>query len=109
MFQKRNAFEVSYIGQLGIFSYSFAMFIPFSVLLFAVQRYNRAKYLLLLIMWLIQVFFLHKELYEIRRKYNFDFSSNKQFAWFIGVSTFLFMWMYKSYFMVVFTTETSFV
>lgn len=77
------------------------MFLPFSILLFAVQRYYRAKYMLLLIMWLVQMFFLHKELYLIRKKYEFDFASNKQFAWFIGFSTFLFMWMYKSYFMQI--------
>ena len=46
----------------------------------------------------MQLFFLYKQMYDIRKKY-FDFAANKQMAWFILTQSFLFMWLYKSYFM----------
>jgi len=31
----------------------------------------------------------------------FDYAANKNMAWFILLTTFLFMWIYKSYFMQI--------
>ena len=51
-------------------------------------------------LWVLHVYFIYKQLYDTRRKY-FDFAANKQLAWFLFTSTFIYMWIYKSYFMQV--------
>lgn len=100
MFKNRQALEVSYIQQLSIMAYSYVVLIPGSLLIFALQQFSRFKYFMILLIWILQLFFLYKSMYEIRGKY-FDFAANKQMAWFLGSSSFLFMWIYKSYFMQI--------
>lgn len=98
MFKSKNAIEVTFTQQLCAFSYSYAIFVPGSFLLFALQSFSRFKYLMVLTLWILHTYFIYKQLYETRRKY-FDFAANKQLAWFLFTSTFIFMWIYKSYFM----------
>ena len=100
MFKGRQSLEVSYVQQLSQTSYSYVVLIPASLLIFAFQPFYRFKYLVLLSVWVFQLFYLYKEMYELRRKY-FDFKANKQMAWFLFGQSFLFIWIYKSYFMQV--------
>ena len=76
MFKSKQAFEVTFVQQLGISAYAFVLFIPSSLLIFLFQQYSRFKYLMLLVVWIMHLFYLYKELYELRKKY-FDFQSNK--------------------------------
>jgi hypothetical protein len=100
MFRGRQAMEVSFSQQLTLVSYSFVTLIPASLLIFAFQRFARFKYLLLVVVWVTQLFYLYKSMYEARKKY-FDFATNKQLAWFLFTQSFFFMWMYKSFFLQV--------
>lgn len=72
--------------------------IPASLVIFAFQQYYRFKYLVLLLVWAMQLFYMYKNMYETRKKY-FDFATNKQLAWFMFGQSFLFMWIYKSFFL----------
>ena len=76
MFKGKNALEVSYIQQLGVFSYANVMFIPVSLLISALQQYYRFKYFALILLYFSYLFYIYKELYEMRKKY-FDFAANK--------------------------------
>ena len=100
MFKNRQALEVSYIQQLSIIAYSYVILIPGSLLIFALQQFSRFKYFMILLIWMLQLFHLYKSMYDTRSKY-FDFAANKQMAWFLGTQSFLFMWIYKSYFMQI--------
>ena len=70
------------------------------MLIFALQQFVRFKYLVLLAVWVMQLFFIYKSMYNARKKY-FDFAANKQMAWFLLAQSFVFMWIYKSYFLQV--------
>lgn len=98
MFKNRNATDISFAHQLTLTSYSYVIFIPASILIAAFQSYYRFKYLVLLIVWAIHLYYLYKNMYDVRKKY-FDFESNKQMAWIIVGSSFFFMWIYKSFFL----------
>lgn len=98
MFKSRNAFEVSFMQLLCIFSYAYVPLIPGSIFLFSLQKFWRFKMVYILLIWIVHMFQLYKGLYDMRQKY-FDFGANKQFAWFVIGSTFIFHWIYKSLFM----------
>lgn len=97
-FKGRQAMDITFMSQLIAFSYSFVPFIPGSLFIFGLQGYWRVKYLSLIILWALQLFNIYKTTYEARRKY-FDFVTNKQMAWYVAGFTFVFMWVYKSYFL----------
>ena len=92
--------EVTFVQQLTLFSYAFAPFIPASVLIFAFSRFYRLKLMLVVGLWGVHLFFIYKQLYETRAKH-FDAVANKNMAWFVGLSSFLFIWIYKSYFLQI--------
>ena len=100
MFKGKNAMEVTFVQQLCHFSYAYVPFVPVSLLLFVLQRYSRFKVFMVVSLWVCHLFFIYKQLYETRKKY-FDFQANKQLAWFLVTSTFVQMWVYKSYFMQI--------
>lgn len=97
-FKGRQAMEITFTSQLIAFSYAFVPFIPGSLFIFSLQGYWRVKYLSLLILWTLLLFNIYKTTYEARKKY-FDFVTNKQMAWYVAGFTFVFMWVYKSYFL----------
>lgn len=100
MFKSKQAMEISYVQQLALTSYSYVVLIPASLLIFALQQFVRFKYLVLITVWLMHLFFMYKSMYDARKKY-FDFGANKQMAWFVLTQSFVFMWIYKSYFLQV--------
>lgn len=100
IFKGRQALEASYIQQLAQTSYSYVVMIPASLIIFTFQQYSRFKYLVLVLVWMVHLFYLYKAMYDSRKKY-FDFSTNKQMAWFMFTQSFLFMWVYKSFFLQV--------
>lgn len=72
MFKGQQAIDISFAQQLAIISYSYVMLIPASLVIFAFQRFYRFKYLVLLSVWTMQLYYLYRSLYEARKKY-FDF------------------------------------
>ena len=99
-FKSSQAFEVTYTTLLINFGYAFLPFVPGAIFIFCFQAYRRVKYFTLLILWALLLFNIYKTTYESRRKY-FDFVANKQMAWSIFGASFLFLWIFKSYFLQV--------
>ena len=100
MFKTKNAIEVSFLQQLSTFAYSYVPFIPGALVIFSFQAFYRAKILLVGVLWLFHLFYIYKQQYDLRIKY-FDQKANKNMAWLIGGSSFVFMWIFKSYFMQI--------
>lgn len=92
--------DITFMSLLIGSSYSFVPFIPGSLFIFGLQGYWRVKYLSLMLLWTLLLFNIYKTTYDARRKY-FDFRTNKQMAWAVIGSSFVFMWVYKSYFLQV--------
>mmetsp|Transcript_8451 Transcript_8451/g.12902 ORF Transcript_8451/g.12902 Transcript_8451/m.12902 type:complete len:121 (-) Transcript_8451:28-390(-) len=100
MFKSKNAIEVSFSQQLTIFSYAFVPFIPGALFIFCFQAFYRVKLFLVLCLWLVYLYYIYKQLYDLRVKY-FDQQANKNLAWLVGGSSFVFTWVFKSYFMQI--------
>ena len=98
IFKSANAMEVTFFSQLNLFSYSFAIQIPFALVMTALQMFTRMKYFLLLALMGLQGYFIYKGSHEARAKH-FDFNANKQMAWTMLGAGFLYAWVFKSYFL----------
>lgn len=99
IFKNKGAFEATYSQLLHAYSYSFAIYIPVSLLYIAVPLY-RMRIFIMLVAGAISLYYLYKETKEIMMKY-FDDSSLKSFGAYIGGSTLLWLILFRYYFLQV--------
>jgi len=97
IFKNKGAFEVSYLQLFMIYSYSFAVFVPTSLVYVLVPLY-RFRWLLLLGSTAISLYYVYKEVRELVQKY-FDWESFKNLAWFAGLCSGAFMLLMRYYIM----------
>jgi hypothetical protein len=53
MFKGKNAIEVTFVQQLALYSYSFAAFIPVSILVLGFHAFYRVRLALLVVVWTV--------------------------------------------------------
>jgi len=80
LFKAKGAFEVTFLQLFMITSYSFAVFVPTSVLYVFVPFY-RFRWFLLIASTGVSLYYMYKEVRELITKY-FDWESFKNLAWF---------------------------
>lgn len=80
LFKAKGAFEVTFTQLFMITTYSFAIFVPVSVLYVFVPFY-RFRWFLLLVSTAMSLYYMYKEVRELITKY-FDWESFKNLAWF---------------------------
>lgn len=98
VFKNKGAIEVTYASLLQIYGYSFAIFIPLSLVNCLLMPLNRLRIFLLISAGAISTYYIYKETKEFLTKY-IDENTLKYIGGYIVGSTCLFMVLVRYYFL----------
>jgi hypothetical protein len=97
VFKNKGAFEVTYTQLLQVYGYSFTIFVPVAVVYIIAAPLYRLRLFILLVSGAISVYYLYKETKDFITKY-FDDNTLRSFGIYIGISTSLFLLLFRYYF-----------
>jgi hypothetical protein len=98
IFKNKGAIEVTYANLLQVYGYSFAIFIPISIINCCLMPLNRVRIVLLISAGGISIYYIYKETKEYLTKY-IDEATLRYIGGYIVGSTVVFMLLLRYYFL----------